>query len=60
MNMGKKAFILLLALGCAFPAFSQQSKIIRGRVMDKNENTPVIGANIIEFDKENRLSLIHI
>ena len=55
MNMGKKAFILLLALGCAFPAFSQQSKIIRGRVMDKNENTPVIGANIIEFDKENRI-----
>lgn len=55
MKMAKKAFISLLFLGFLLHAFSQEKKIIRGRVIDKGDQTAVIGANIIEYDKENRI-----
>lgn len=32
-----------------------QDNVIRGRVVDKYDNIPVIGANVIEYDKENRV-----
>ena len=55
MKNQKKAIILLLVLGIVIQAFPQQKKIIRGRVIDKVEKIAVIGANIIEYDKENRI-----
>jgi len=53
--MIKKAIILLLTLGCVLQAFPQDAKIIRGRIIDKGDKTAVIGANVIEYDKENRI-----
>lgn len=35
--------------------FAQEEVIIRGRVLDKTEGVSVIGANVIEYDKENRV-----
>ncbi len=55
--MKKVKHILLISLIflTTFTAFSQQSAIIRGRVIDKAEKTPVIGVNVIEYDDENRI-----
>jgi TonB-linked SusC/RagA family outer membrane protein len=53
--MIKKTIILFLTLGLTLQAFSQDTKIIRGRVIDSGDNTAVIGANVIEYDKENRI-----
>ncbi len=55
MKMAKKAIMLLLALGIVIQAFPQENKIIRGRVIDKSDKAAVIGANVIEYDKENRI-----
>jgi TonB-linked SusC/RagA family outer membrane protein len=51
----KKALILLLALYSFAVAYSQQETVIRGRVIDKRERISVIGANVIEYDKDNRV-----
>ena len=55
--MKKVKHILLISLIflATINAFSQQSAIIRGRVIDKVEKTPVIGVNVIEYDDENRI-----
>lgn len=53
--MVKKAICLLLTLGFALQAYPQDKKIIRGRVVDNNDNMAVIGANVIEYDAENRI-----
>ena len=45
---------MLAILGCNL-AFAQQRAIIRGRVIDKVEKVPVIGANVIEYDRDNRI-----
>ena len=55
MKTVKKAILLLLTLGIVIQAFPQQKKIIRGRVIDKVDKIAVIGANIIEYDKDNRI-----
>ena len=55
MKIVKKAILLFLTLGIVIQAFPQQKKIIRGRVIDNSDNTTIIGANIIEYDKENRI-----
>ena len=36
-------------------AFAQESGIIRGRVTDSGDGSAVIGANVIEYDKDNRI-----
>ena len=51
----RKTILLLLVLFSCTSAFSQQKAIIRGRVIDKDNKEPVIGANVIEYDKENRI-----
>lgn len=51
----KKTTMLLLALCCFSFAYSQQKVTIRGRVFDKSDNTTIVGANIIEYDKDNRI-----
>ena len=50
----KKTILLIIAIFGFATAFSQQKAIIRGRVVDNNK-LGVIGANIIEYDKENRI-----
>ncbi|MBN2697913.1 MAG: SusC/RagA family TonB-linked outer membrane protein [Bacteroidales bacterium] len=49
------AILLALILFNAGDAFSQQNRIIRGRITDSGDKTAVIGANIIEYDDENRI-----
>ncbi len=51
----RKTILLLLVLFSCTSAFSQQKAVIRGRVIDKDSKEPVIGANVIEYDKENRI-----
>ncbi|KPK84386.1 MAG: hypothetical protein AMS27_10080 [Bacteroides sp. SM23_62_1] len=36
-------------------AWSQEKTIIRGRIIDKADRTTIIGANIIEYDEDNRV-----
>jgi TonB-linked SusC/RagA family outer membrane protein len=55
MKASKNFLILLLALFSFSVAYSQQRTVIRGRVIDKSDKTGVIGANIIEYDKDNRV-----
>jgi TonB-linked SusC/RagA family outer membrane protein len=48
--------LMLVVCLCSFgTAFSQNENVIRGRVIDKVERMSVIGANIVEYDKENRV-----
>jgi TonB-linked SusC/RagA family outer membrane protein len=47
--------ITFLALIICMEAFPQGKSIIRGRVIDKNDKTMVIGANVIEYDESNRV-----
>ena len=51
----KKTIILILAL-CSFTgAYSQTKTTIRGKVIDQKNKSAVIGATIVESDKENRM-----
>ena len=55
MKKLKKTIILILAL-CSFTgAFSQTKTTIRGKVIDQKDKSAVIGATIVESDKENRV-----
>ncbi|MBN2215662.1 MAG: SusC/RagA family TonB-linked outer membrane protein [Bacteroidales bacterium] len=47
--------MLLLALFSSVTVYSQQKAIIRGRVFDKDDKTTIVGANVIEYDKEERI-----
>ncbi len=57
--MKKKTFTAILIaatlLAGLLEGYSQQSRIIRGRVTDGSDKTAVIGANIIEYDAEERI-----
>jgi len=55
MQRIKQTILLILALFCFMEAFPQGKLVIRGRVIDKSDKSTVIGANIIEFDNENRV-----
>ncbi len=47
--------ILFIAfLGCS-TVYAQDKTIIRGRVVDSSDKTTIIGANVVEYDKENRV-----
>lgn len=50
-----KTVILLIVLFSSFYAIGQEKIIIRGRVIDKSDKTTIIGANIVEFDSEERV-----
>lgn len=55
MKKIKKTIILILAL-CSFTGvFSQTKTTIRGKVIDQKDKSAVIGATIVESDKENRV-----
>ena len=51
----KKAVIFILALISSVGAFSQGKTVIRGRIIDISDKSTIIGANIIEYDKDNRV-----
>ena len=51
----KKTIILILALFCFIGAYSQTKTIIRGKVIDQKDKSGVIGATVVESDKENRV-----
>ena len=55
MKKIKSAIILTIALFSLNPVFAQEKTILRGRVIDKNDKTTVIGANVVEYDKDNRV-----
>ncbi len=55
MKRFKNSILLILALCSFLSAYPQGKVVIRGRVIDKSDRSTVIGANIIEFDNENRV-----
>jgi TonB-linked SusC/RagA family outer membrane protein len=55
MKRMKKIIFLLLALISFIEAYPQNKVVIRGRIIDKADKTTIIGANVIEYDKENRV-----
>ncbi|MFW5762306.1 MAG: carboxypeptidase-like regulatory domain-containing protein, partial [Cyclobacteriaceae bacterium] len=55
MKRIKTAILFLTALCSFFVANAQEETIIRGRVIDKSDNTTIIGANVVEYDEENRV-----
>ncbi len=50
-----KTTIFLILLLSNFCAISQEKTIIRGRVIDSSDKTTIIGANIVEYDSEDRV-----
>jgi len=49
------AIILVITILSFTSATAQQKTIIRGRVIDANDQTTIIGANIVEYDQEERV-----
>ena len=55
LPIARQTIILILVLFCAAAVYPQEKTIIRGRVVDQSDQTPIIGANIIEYDSDNRI-----
>jgi TonB-linked SusC/RagA family outer membrane protein len=55
MNRIRPAIIIIVSLCNFFIAGAQDKTIIRGRVIDTTDNTTIIGANVVEFDNEERV-----
>ncbi len=55
MKTTRTLLLLALTLFGLVEGYAQQSRIIRGRVTDSGEKIAVIGANVIEYDKDNRI-----
>jgi TonB-linked SusC/RagA family outer membrane protein len=51
----KKIIILILVLCSFVGAYSQTKTTIRGKVIDQRDKTPIIGATVVESDKDNRV-----
>lgn len=49
------AIFLIITLFSFTSVFAQQKTIIRGRIIDGMDKTTIIGANIVEYDKEDRV-----
>jgi TonB-linked SusC/RagA family outer membrane protein len=47
--------IFIVALCSFFVSNAQDKTILRGRVIDKSDKTTIIGANIVEYDSEERV-----
>ena len=51
-----KPYITLFLMCTMFSwAFGQDNSVIRGRIIDKSDGSAVIGANVVEYDAENRI-----
>ena len=55
MKKIKKTILLILALFSFAGAFAQTKTIIRGKVIDEKDKSAIIGATIVESDKDNRV-----
>ena len=55
METIKKVILAIIALFFFTGAFSQGKTILRGRIIDKSDQTTIIGANVIEYDSDNRV-----
>jgi TonB-linked SusC/RagA family outer membrane protein len=55
MKKIKNIILLILALFCFVGAYSQTKTIVRGKVIDQKDKSAVVGATIVESDKDNRV-----
>lgn len=55
MKKMKKTIILVIATFCFISAFSQTRVTIRGKVIDQQDKSPIVGATVVESDKDNRV-----
>lgn len=55
MKNTKKSVILFLAVFSFFQASAQQQHVVRGRIYDISDKTTIVGANIIEYDSDDRV-----
>jgi TonB-linked SusC/RagA family outer membrane protein len=55
MKRIKRIIFLLIALCSFIEAFPQGKVVIRGRIFDKADKSTIIGANVIEYDRDNRV-----
>ena len=55
MKTIKVIIILLAAVSLFFGAHAQDNSIIKGRIIDKADGSAIIGANVVEYDDENRI-----
>lgn len=55
MKKIKSAIILFIVLCNLTSVFGQERTILRGRVIDIDDKSTIVGANIVEFDKDNRI-----
>jgi TonB-linked SusC/RagA family outer membrane protein len=55
MKRIRTAIFFIVALCSYFTTDAQEKTIIRGRVIDQTDKTTIIGANIVEYDDEDRV-----
>jgi len=55
MKYIKTAFLLLFVFSFFISVKAQNEYIIKGRIIDKSNKIAVIGANVVEYDRENRI-----
>jgi len=55
MKKIKNTIILILAIFSFVGAYSQTKTIIRGKVVDQKDKSAVVGATIVESDRDNRV-----
>ncbi len=54
MKLLKIFFIFFILNGWFLTIFAQESSVIRGRILDKTDKSPIIGATIVEYDNDDR------
>jgi len=55
MKKIKNTIILILALFSFVGAYSQTKTVVRGKVIDQKDKSAVVGATVVESDKDNRV-----
>ena len=55
MKKIKITIILIMALFSFIDGFAQGRTVVRGRVVDQADKSPVIGATVVEMDKDGRV-----
>lgn len=55
MKKIKNIILLILALFCFVGAYSQTKTVVRGKVIDQKDKSTIVGATVVESDKENRV-----
>ncbi|HKK81153.1 MAG TPA: TonB-dependent receptor plug domain-containing protein, partial [Prolixibacteraceae bacterium] len=51
----KSAIFLIIAVFSVGIVLAQEKTILRGRVIDAADKTTIVGANVVEYDKDNRV-----